>query len=136
MSLSKRVRDGRYAKGWGPDELAQRAEISRTALYQIESGRTAIPRASTLGRIAAALGMPVESLIQVLDPAAEEAAPGPMIVPRAEVDSHRRSRRPQGSAEVQRKVQALMESSLAAESTTILDVWYNRILAHDARHSL
>ena len=59
-----------------------------------------------------------------------------MIVPRAEVDSHRRSRRPLGSAEVQRKVQALMESSLAAEFTTILDVWYNRILAHDARHSL
>ena len=45
MSLAQRVRDIRYAKGWGPDELANRAEISRTALYQIESGKTGFPRA-------------------------------------------------------------------------------------------
>ena len=32
MALAQRVRDIRYAKGWGPDELANRAEISRTAL--------------------------------------------------------------------------------------------------------
>lgn len=32
MSLAQRVRDIRYAKGWGPDELANLAEISRTAL--------------------------------------------------------------------------------------------------------
>ena len=48
MSLAQRVRDIRYAKGWGPDELANRAEISRTALYQIESGKTGLPRAGTL----------------------------------------------------------------------------------------
>ena len=40
MNLSRRVRDLRYAKGWGPDELASRAKISRTALYQIERGST------------------------------------------------------------------------------------------------
>ena len=44
MSLAQRVRDFRYSKGWGPDELANRAEISRTALYQIESGKTGLPR--------------------------------------------------------------------------------------------
>ena len=55
MSLAQRVRDIRYAKGWGPDELANRAEISRTALYQIESGKTGLPRAGTLRRIAVAL---------------------------------------------------------------------------------
>ena len=38
MNLSRRIRDLRYAKGWGPDELASRAKISRTALYQIERG--------------------------------------------------------------------------------------------------
>ena len=43
MSLAQRVRDFRYSKGWGPDELANRAEISRTALYQIESGKTGLP---------------------------------------------------------------------------------------------
>src|SRR5271170_1231907 len=63
MSLAQRVRDIRYAKGWGPDELASRAEISRTALYQIESGKTGLPRAGTLRRIAVALSVPMEDLL-------------------------------------------------------------------------
>jgi transcriptional regulator with XRE-family HTH domain len=63
MSLAQRVRDIRYAKGWGPDELANRAEISRTALYQIESGKTGLPRAGTLRRIAVALEVPMENLL-------------------------------------------------------------------------
>jgi transcriptional regulator with XRE-family HTH domain len=63
MSLAQRVRDYRYSKGWGPDELASRAEISRTALYQIESGKTGLPRAGTLRRIAVALEVPMEDLL-------------------------------------------------------------------------
>jgi transcriptional regulator with XRE-family HTH domain len=63
MTLAQRVRDQRYAKGWGPDELASRASISRTALYQIESGKTEQPRAATLRRIAQALGITTESLL-------------------------------------------------------------------------
>jgi transcriptional regulator with XRE-family HTH domain len=63
MTLAQRVRDQRYAKGWGPDELASRASISRTALYQIESGKTEHPRAATLRRIALALDVPTETLL-------------------------------------------------------------------------
>lgn len=63
MSLAQRVRDYRYSKGWGPDELASRAEISRTALYQIESGKTELPRAGTLRRIAMALDVSMETLL-------------------------------------------------------------------------
>jgi len=63
MTLAKRVRDCRYAKGWGPDELASRAEISRTALYQIESGKTELPRAGTLRRIAKALDVSIDILL-------------------------------------------------------------------------
>jgi transcriptional regulator with XRE-family HTH domain len=63
MTLAQRVRDQRYAKGWGPDELASRASISRTALYQIESGKTEQPRAATLRRIALALEIPTETLL-------------------------------------------------------------------------
>ncbi|HEY2157733.1 MAG TPA: helix-turn-helix transcriptional regulator [Isosphaeraceae bacterium] len=63
MTLAQRVRDCRYAKGWGPDELASRAAISRTALYQIESGKTEQPRAGTLRRIAEALSVPTEALL-------------------------------------------------------------------------
>jgi transcriptional regulator with XRE-family HTH domain len=63
MTLAKRIRDSRYAKGWGPDELASRAKISRTALYQIESGKTEAPRAATLRRIARALGVSTDALL-------------------------------------------------------------------------
>ena len=63
MTLAQRIRDHRYAKGWGPDELASRAAISRTALYQIESGKTEQPRAGTLRRIAQALDIPTEALL-------------------------------------------------------------------------
>jgi transcriptional regulator with XRE-family HTH domain len=76
MSLAQRVRDIRYAKGWGPDELANRAEISRTALYQIESGKTGLPRAGTLRRIAVALDVPMEDLLgfdEQVEPVASHA---------------------------------------------------------------
>ena len=63
MNLSRRIRDLRYAKGWGPDELANRAKISRTALYQIERGSTSKPQAGTLRRISRALGVPLEDLL-------------------------------------------------------------------------
>jgi len=63
MTLAKKVRDCRYAKGWGPDELASKAEISRTALYQIECGKTELPRAGTLRRIAKALEVPIDDLL-------------------------------------------------------------------------
>ncbi len=63
MNLAKKVRDCRYAKGWGPDELASKAEISRTALYQIECGKTELPRAGTLRRIAKALEVPIDDLL-------------------------------------------------------------------------
>jgi transcriptional regulator with XRE-family HTH domain len=64
MDLSRRIRDLRYAKGWGPDELASRAKISRTALYQIERGNTSKPQAGTLRRISRALGVPLEILLE------------------------------------------------------------------------
>jgi transcriptional regulator with XRE-family HTH domain len=74
MTLAQRVRDIRYSKGWGPDELANRAEISRTALYQIESGKTGLPRAGTLMRIAVALEVPMEDLLEHEDQNDEASA--------------------------------------------------------------
>jgi transcriptional regulator with XRE-family HTH domain len=74
VSIAKRVRECRYAKGWGPDELAGRAEVSRTALYQIECGKTGTPRASTLRRIAEALEVPIEVLLGTMSMPPLEAA--------------------------------------------------------------
>ncbi len=73
MDLSKRIRDLRYAKGWGPDELASRAKISRTALYQIERGNTSKPQAGTLQRISRALGVPLEILLEPAPRSSENA---------------------------------------------------------------
>ena len=73
ITLAQRVRDFRYSKGWGPDELASRAEISRTALYQIESGKTGLPRAGTLRRIAMALDVSMDDLLGHAEPTSGHA---------------------------------------------------------------
>jgi transcriptional regulator with XRE-family HTH domain len=75
MNLSRKIRDLRYAKGWGPDELASRAKISRTALYQIERGNTSKPQAGTLRRISRALGVPLEILLTSTPISIEEGPP-------------------------------------------------------------
>lgn len=75
MSLAQRVRDFRYSKGWGPDELANRAAISRTALYQIESGKTELPRAGTLRRIALALDVSMDTLLGHVEPPTTSSRP-------------------------------------------------------------
>jgi len=85
MNLSRRIRDLPYAKGWGPDELAGRAKISRTALYQIERGNTSKPQAGTLRRISRALGVPLEVLLETtpvsteldVEPTVNAATPNP-----------------------------------------------------------
>lgn len=77
--LARKIRDLRYAKGWGAFDLANRASISRTALYQIESGRTELPRAGTLKRIALALGTSPEDLLRESE--APAAAPPPAPLP-------------------------------------------------------
>jgi transcriptional regulator with XRE-family HTH domain len=84
MNLAKRIRDLRYAKGWGPDELANRAKISRTALYQIERGNTSKPQAGTLRRISRALGVPLEILLDstpslAVPPGSEGAFEGGLV---------------------------------------------------------
>ncbi len=61
--VATRIRRARYEKGWGPSVLADLAQISRTALFQIESGRTRRPRAVTLARIAQALGLELTDLV-------------------------------------------------------------------------
>lgn len=94
MSLAQRVRDCRYNKGWGPDELASRAAISRTALYQIESGKTELPRAGTLRRIAVALDVSMDALLghpeQVM--ADVFSTSHPAATPAAELTAASRSR--------------------------------------------
>lgn len=82
MNIAHGIRQLRYAKGWGPDELASRAHISRTTLYHIESGRTELPRAATLRRIARALGVAPERFLKQLGVESEvRESPTPSAAP-------------------------------------------------------
>ncbi len=115
MNLAKRIRDLRYAKGWGPDELASRAKISRTALYQIERGNTSKPQAGTLRRISRALGVPLEVLLdstpllgEQSEPAESAASPllGSLAIPERSLASDR-------GEELMEKFRLLLASPMA-----------------------
>jgi len=121
MNLSKQIRDLRYAKGWGPDELASRAKISRTALYQIERGNTSKPQAGTLRRICRALGVPLESLLergpgatQVIPDATSDAATVPAAQPA-------RGTSPDRAEELMEKFRLLLASPLAEGVARIVE---------------
>lgn len=79
--LCRLIRNLRYAKGLGSEELATLANISRTALHQIESGRTEQPRAATLLKLARALEVAPEELLREGGAGDGPAthAPGPIL---------------------------------------------------------
>lgn len=80
--LCRLIRNLRYAKGLGSEELAALARISRTALHQIESGRTEQPRAATLLKLARALGVAPEDLMRkgVIQDGQATHSPGPILL--------------------------------------------------------
>jgi transcriptional regulator with XRE-family HTH domain len=126
MNLSRQIRDLRYAKGWGPDELASRAKISRTALYQIERGNTSKPQAGTLRRICRALGVPLEILLENAtntnedvsqassDATAHSQAPPPPV-------QHARGPTPDRAEELMEKFRMLLSSPLAEGVARIVE---------------
>lgn len=124
MNLSRRIRDLRYAKGWGPDELASRAKISRTALYQIERGNTSKPQAGTLRRISRALGVPLENLLETT-PVSNEAigtaftdTPVPHVTSAA---AHGRLQSSDRAEELMEKFRLLLGSPLAEGIARIVE---------------
>ncbi|REJ94083.1 MAG: XRE family transcriptional regulator [Planctomycetota bacterium] len=71
--LADRIRTECVRQGRDICEVADRAGISRTTLYNLDRGRTGRPRTKTLKRIAEALEIPVEQLL--CPPGRGEAAP-------------------------------------------------------------
>jgi transcriptional regulator with XRE-family HTH domain len=127
MSLAKRIRDLRYSKGWGPDEFANRAKISRTALYQIERGNTSKPRARTLRRISQALGVPLEILLDST-PVLGESIASPEVMTETQAVPHSRMNlavgRPFSSdraKELIEKFRMLLASTLAGGIAQIVE---------------
>lgn len=64
MALNDRIRQRREEKGLTAAELAQRAEISKGYLSEIESGRASRPSGEVLYRIATVLGTTVADLLE------------------------------------------------------------------------
>jgi transcriptional regulator with XRE-family HTH domain len=124
MNLSTKIRDCRYAKGWGPDELASRAKISRTALYQIERGSTSKPQAGTLRRISRALGVPLEVLLTTTPPQ-NEGSPtiptNPLTVTAASNAAAQRFSTSDRAEELIEKFRLLLSSPLAEGVARIVE---------------
>jgi transcriptional regulator with XRE-family HTH domain len=53
----------RGEKGWNQAELARRARLSQPSVWAIEHGETRMPKFETLAAIAAALGVPVQTIM-------------------------------------------------------------------------
>ena len=75
--IGSRVRALRERAGWSQLELSRRSGVRQPTLSDIETGQTPSPQGSTLAKIAAALVVPVESL---LGTAPIPGAPPPMIL--------------------------------------------------------
>ncbi len=124
MNLSRRIRDLRYAKGWGPDELAGRAKISRTALYQIERGNTSKPQAGTLRRISRALGVPLEDLLETTPVSTEaefEQAPHLTSSSSPAASSSARTTSSERAEELMEKFRLILGSPLAEGVARIVE---------------
>lgn len=62
LDFQKRVREHRTKQGMSQEELAEKAQLSLRTIQRIENGENA-PRGDTLKRLAAALGVSPEELI-------------------------------------------------------------------------
>src|SRR5687767_203826 len=61
--IGRRIRASRARLGWTREELAVRSGMSWSAIAQVESGRRANPRPTTLSALAGALGVSIDYLV-------------------------------------------------------------------------
>lgn len=62
--LKVRLRRLREAKGWTQVDLAKKARVTQALISQLEAGKKASPSVVPLLRIARALGVTVEELVE------------------------------------------------------------------------
>jgi transcriptional regulator with XRE-family HTH domain len=63
MTLGRQIRKARIDKGWKQQDLQQATGLSQTYLSQIERDKVD-PRISIVKRIAAALGVSIDQLVE------------------------------------------------------------------------
>ncbi len=64
--IAERLKILRNERGWSLDELARRSGVSRATLSRLENSEVS-PTASVLGKLAAAFGMTISRLIQMVE---------------------------------------------------------------------
>lgn len=60
--MGYKIKEVRDSKNMSQQELADKAQVSRTVISQLESGSKTITKTSTLVKIADALGVKVEDI--------------------------------------------------------------------------
>jgi transcriptional regulator with XRE-family HTH domain len=60
--FGRAVREQREARGWSQELLAERADLNRSYLGEVERG-SAIPSLATAAKLASALGIPLSGLL-------------------------------------------------------------------------
>jgi transcriptional regulator with XRE-family HTH domain len=68
-SLARRLARLRHEKEWSQSDLASRAGLTADAVRSVEQGRRPDPRASTALKLARALGVTLEALLDPPPPA-------------------------------------------------------------------
>jgi transcriptional regulator with XRE-family HTH domain len=63
MNFGARVKTAREARGWSQNQLARLAKVNQSTLQRIEANPKKDPELSNCVKIARALGMPVEALL-------------------------------------------------------------------------
>src|SRR5215217_3183929 len=71
-STGKRVEDARRLRMWTQARLAQEASVSPTTVSGIETGKIGRPHFGTLGKLARALGVAPEELLDSREPAQQQ----------------------------------------------------------------
>ncbi|HTJ33433.1 MAG TPA: XRE family transcriptional regulator [Dactylosporangium sp.] len=72
--LAGRLAELRTEHGWSLEELAQRADVSRSTLSRLERGEIS-PTAALLGKLCAAYGRPMSRLLAEVEPAPPQLLP-------------------------------------------------------------
>lgn len=62
--LAKKLKEYRKKKGWSQDKLAKLADVTHTTLVKIESGVNKNPTIQTLTKLADALEVSIDELVE------------------------------------------------------------------------
>lgn len=107
MAIGEKLQELRRLKSMSMTELASVAEVSKSYLWELETGKQTNPSLEVLQRLAEALDVTIGELLGT--PAVRAAIPAQDASPDAGLDEFLRDRKRQGVAVPEKDVQVLMQ---------------------------